>query len=278
MPNISDHQSAKTTKMLLVGDNGSGKTGALASLAQAGYNIRLLDIDNGADVLANTLLSPNSPYGKDAAKHVEFETLTDPMKKSPSGKLIPAKATVWQRSIDLLNHWKTTNKAGVVTDLGPLTSWTEQDVLAIDSLTMLCLAAMNFVLSMNARLGQAPHQSDWYTGQQMVESLMQMLFDDSIKCNVVIMCHIAYIGEENGPLKGYPATLGKALSPKIGSYFNSVLLCKTSGTGVNQKRKILTNTAGLIELKNSNPFKVKPEYDQSTGLAEYFRDVRSGPQ
>lgn len=272
MPSIINHQSNSTTKMLFLGDSGAGKTGALASLASAGYNLRILDLDNGLDVLRNVLTDSNSIYDKGAAAKVFFETITDPM-KNQAGKLVPKAATVWQRAIKLLDNWNTEDK------FGPISSWTSQDVLVIDSLTLLCNAALNFVLSMNGRLGQQAHQSDWYVAQQMVESLLQMLYDDGIKCNVVVLCHVVYIGEENGPQHGYPASLGKALSPKIGRYFNSMLMAKTQGSGTNQKRVILTGSTAMVELKNTAPLSVKPSYPLETGLADYFAAVRQqGPQ
>jgi len=268
MPPLSAHQSTLTTKMLLVGDSGAGKSGALASLASAGYNLRILDLDNGLDVLKNLLTDPRSGYDPASASRVEFETLTDPM-KSVNGRLLPSKATVWQRTVGLLNDWKTDTAK-----FGPLVTWTPNDILVIDSLTMLCTAALNFVLSMNARLGQQPHQSDWYTGQQMIEALLQMLYDDAVKCNVIVNCHITYVGEENGPQHGYPAALGKALPPKIGRYFNTTLMARTTGVGSNQKRKILTRTSGTVELKNTAPMAVLPEYPLETGLADYFSAIR----
>lgn len=270
MAKLDQHKSSQTTKLLLIGDSGSGKTGALASLAKAGYNLRILDLDAGLDVLANLLKDPSSPYGKDALARVEYETVTDSMKPS-GGRLIPAKATVWQRAIGLLSNWKTETA-----DLGPILNWTQQEVLVIDSLTMLSKAAQNFHLSMNGRLGGRVEQSDWYAGQTMIEGLLEMLYDDAVKCNVIMICHIAYIGEENGPVRGYPMTLGKALPPKVGRYFNTILMAKTMGQGSGQKRKILTNTSGVVELKNTAPLRVKPEYPLETGLADYFRDVRSG--
>ena len=36
----------KITKCILLGDSGTGKTGALASLVKAGYKLRVLDLDN----------------------------------------------------------------------------------------------------------------------------------------------------------------------------------------------------------------------------------------
>lgn len=274
MPTLSSHQSSTTTKMILLGDSGAGKTGALASLAAAGYNLRVIDLDNGLDVLANILQDPNSTYGKEALQRVEFETITDTMKNA-GGRLIPAKATVWTRTVGLLQNWGGGDPANASAKLGSITTWGTQDILVIDSLTMLSNAAMNFVLSLNARLGQTPHQSDWYAAQQLIESLLQMLYDENVKCNVILISHIAYFGEDNGPMKGLPSGPGKALGPKIGRYFNTTLMARTQGAGTSVKRKILTNSTQIVELKNTAPTKVKAEYDLATGLAEYFADVRA---
>lgn len=275
MPSLKDHQSALTTKLLLIGDSGAGKSGALASLAHAGFNLRILDFDNGLDILANMLKDPRSPYDKGSTERVIFETITDPM-KVVAGKQVPAKANAWQKAIKLLDNWSKVN--GASDDLGPITSWTDREVLVIDSLTFMSKAALNFVLMLNARLGQKPHQGDWYDGQQMIEGLLEKLYDDAVKCNVVMISHITMIGEDNGPQHGYPSTLGKALPPKVGRYFNNTLMLKTTGQGANQKRKLLTKTAGLVELKNAAPLRVKPEYDIEFGLAEYFKDVRQAPE
>lgn len=275
MAKLSEHSSSVTTKAILIGDSGSGKTGACASLAaseltlengkkiKAGYNLRIIDTDAGLDVLANILRHPASPYGSDALDRVDYVTVTDPMRLV--GKtMVPSKASVWQRVIKLLETW----------DNG-IAKWTSNDVLILDSLTTLSTAALNFTLAMNGRLGQQPEQRDWGGGQQLIEGLLQMLTDETIKCNVIVISHISFIGEDNGALHGYPATLGKALPPKVGRYFNTILQAKSSGTGTNTKRKIMTNTVGLVELKNSNPYTVKAEYPLSTGLAEYFAAIRS---
>lgn len=272
MGKLAEHESAQTTKLLFIGDSGSGKSGALASLAAAGYNLRIIDLDNGLDVLANLLRDPKGPYGAEALGRVEYETITDKMKPGPGGKLIPSKATVWQRATQLMTNWKTPSA-----EFGPLEQWGPQDVLVIDSLTMLSTAALNLVLMMNNRLGGRVEQSDWYAGQQLIEGLCQMLYDEAVKCNVIITSHIAFIGPENLE-RGYPSTLGKSLPPKIGRYFNTILMAKTTGQGSALKRKILTQTSGQVELKNTAPLKVKAEYPLESGLAEYFKDVRAGEQ
>lgn len=270
MTKLSNHQSGQTTKLLLIGDSGGGKSGSLASLASAGYNLWIVDLDNGIDIIRNVLRDPRYGYAKDAIDRVNFITITDPMRQS-GGKLIPTKASVWQRVARLLAGDDPWGEEGKMKAL----DMTDKDVLVIDSLTFLSKAAMNFVLSMNARLGQKPHQSDWYEGQLLIEGIMEMLYDEAIKCNVVVISHIAYIGEDNGPQVGYPSTLGKALPPKIGRYFNSILQAKTSGVGTSRKHKIVTASSGMVELKNSAPLHVAKEYPLETGLADFFRDIRT---
>lgn len=273
MPNLSEHQSAETCKMLFVGNAGAGKTGALASLAVAGYNLRIMDLDNGLDVLKNLLTDPNSEYVKrspDAVKRVDYITLTDPM-RNVGGKLIPVKATVWQRAAGLLSEWKDGDK-----NLGPIVDWTPQEVLVIDSLTMLSNAALAFILSLNGRLGGHPQLQDWGAGQTLIESLVQMLYDENVKCNVIVNAHIKYLGDE-GNQTGYVNTLGQALPPKIGRYFNTILMAKSVGQGSKVTRKILTTPTGVIELKSTAPLRVPAELPLETGLADYFAAVK-GPK
>ena len=52
MPN-----DAMVTKMLLIGDSGSGKTGATYSLLRAGYNLRFLDFDKSIGDRLSAIIS-----------------------------------------------------------------------------------------------------------------------------------------------------------------------------------------------------------------------------
>lgn len=303
--------------MLLIGDSGSGKTGALASLAAAGYNLRILDLDNGADILANYINTPGSPYA--AARtpgRVIFETLTEPMKKTADGRVVPAKSTVWPETIRMLDHWQefkrnddgklildeTTKKPILVRDLGKLSSWTAQDILVIDTLTMLATAAFNFDSFLNGKLGLEGTRAGWTQNehrraigraQDMLEKFLQYLYDASIPCNVIVNAHITYVrdqgagapepsGENSGegllagvPEHGYPSALGRALSPRIPRYFNSVLYIRADGSGSAARHKIFTKSQGVVNVKSSAPLKVKPFYPIETGLADYFRDLRA---
>ena len=60
MPSMDQHESNHLVKIMIAADSGSGKTGSLAALVEAGFNVRVLDFDNGLSVLKG--------YTKDKSK------------------------------------------------------------------------------------------------------------------------------------------------------------------------------------------------------------------
>ncbi len=110
-----------------------------------------------------------------------------------------------------------------------------------------------------------------------IEDLLGLLYSDTIKCNVLVLSHITFIEKEgNSGAAGYPSTLGSKLPPKVGRYFNTMLRCKTIGSGSAQKRVIRTVSEPGLELKNPAPSKVPAEIEfkgTSGGLAEFFKIV-----
>ena len=294
MPTLSSHPSSSTLKMLLIGDSSSGKTGALASLAAAGYQLRIIDLDNGLDILRNYLTDPDSPYLKnnpDIVQNVRYVTLTEKM-KNMGGKIVPASATVWQKTIGLLADWTETDpETKEVFKLGPITTWTSNDILIIDSLSFLSTAALYFNLQMQGALlatrTQNEGRRDIGMAQNLLRDFLAMLFDSSVKCNVIVISHITFVDEKGGqpgidenstPGSGYPSAIGRALSPHIPRYFNSVLIARTIGAGTTAKHKIYTGgqfiNGQVVGAKTSAPLLVKAEYPLESGLADYFKAVK----
>jgi hypothetical protein len=294
MPSLKDHHRSTSTKMLLIGDSGSGKTGALAALAADGYNLRILDFDNGLSALVEYLTTPSSLYvaGKppfkpvpDAVGRVHYSTCTDEMKQA-NGRIWAKKAEAWAKALKLLDNWE---EDGV--KFGPLSSWGPKDILVIDTLTKMCDVAMNHHLQMNAALGTVRTQNEWRRDigavQQMVRDVLQLLFDKNVACNVIINSHITMVNDQgvapgadgtSSSATGYPSAVGRALSPHIPRWFDSVLIAKATGSGTAVRRQIFTgpqNVAGqIVNAKNAAPLSVKPTYGLELGLAEYFRAVR----
>ena len=75
MPTLDQHQSNDLTKMIILGDPGSGKTGGLCSLVKAGYKLAIIDFDNGLDSLVQ-YIKHECPDKIKNVHYVTFETST----------------------------------------------------------------------------------------------------------------------------------------------------------------------------------------------------------
>lgn len=263
MPSLSQHQSNDFTKMLLEGDSGSGKTGALASLVGAGYKLRILDMDNGLDPLKTFTLKDHA----DKIDNIEFRTLRDNYEASAAGPKV-TKAKAFVEALKMLDKWKYDD-----IDYGDPATWGPEVILVVDSLTFLSDAAFDWAISLNPT-AKDPRQ--WYgAAQSAIESVLALLTGPNFKTNVIVISHVKYVDNPDGSRKGYPTAVGSALSPVIPRYFNSVALCQTSGAG---KRTLQTAATAMIDLKNPKPFDMAKSFPIETGLAEFFGVLRAAPK
>ena len=272
MPNLSKHQSNEYTKMLIEGDSGSGKTGALTSLVAAGYKLRILDWDNGLEPLKQFVLR-TCPENID---NIEFVTLRDVRKAGPEGPTVMS-PKAFMKGIKLLDKWKYTNEDGTETDLGVPAEWGPDCILVIDSLTFMSDAAFDFrePLAPKSRDGKYDMRAVYGDAQGAIENVLALLTSESFRTNVIVISHIKYVDNPDGTRKGYPTAIGSALSPVIPRYFNSVALCQTSAGG---KRTIQTEATAMIDLKNPKPFAMSKSYPIETGLADFFAVLREPPK
>lgn len=252
MPTLENYKAEKPIKMLVIGDSGTGKTGALASLANAGYHLHILDYDNGLDILSTTVKP-------EFLANVEYETLTE-KKKSVNGRIIPeGMPKAFTRGLALLTEWG--NK---YTSLN--------DVIVIDSLTFMSDAALEHVQAGAGHLGKNPEIQEWGLAMNLIEDMLSILYSEDIKCNVIINSHVKYLEDEGTKtIKAQVNTLGSKLPPKVGRYFNHMILATMEGS----KRIFRTKASMTMGLKSPNPEKVADKYPVETGLAEYFKAVKA---
>jgi hypothetical protein len=192
--------------------------------------------------------------------------------------------------LDLLDRWDEDDiKLGSIRDWGPL------DVLSIDSFSTLAMCAYYFNQSMNGRLGARDegydYQRDIGGAQAQLRRLLELLYDSSVTCNVIVTSHITWVDESQGVASrpremskdgkdiiistpdGYPSAIGRALSPHMGKYFNDAYIVRSQGTGPNVRRTISTVPQDGVIAKNSTY--LEREYPVTTGLAEIFAALRN---
>jgi hypothetical protein len=296
MPTFESFQQSQAIKGLYLGESGSGKTGSLVALGAMGYNVRIVDLDKGVEVLSDFIMNPDSPYRHDSGKpngllrgwepikglwseemaaglpkRVSYVPLNETMNtvKMQGGQMrsIP-KGDLYSKIVAQLDKWIDGEA-----DYGSITSWTNKDVLVIDGLSRFSDAIFNQQLAMGGRLTGRPEQSDYNVAQRELIRNLMTLYSGDVKCHVIMICHIAFIETDSGPTRGFPQNIGKAIAPQIGQFFNHAILADSSGQGQLEKRVIKTNTSGMVKLKTAAPLRARPEYPLATGLAQYFRDV-----
>lgn len=261
MTSLADHPAAQFTRSLYIADSGVGKTGSLVSLVKAGYKLRILDTDNGLDIL-KAFVKRECP---DLIGNVDYNTVRDNYIVTTQGAMLdPAQKTKgFVESMKLMKTWSDGSKPE---------EWGPDYIFVLDTLTGLGNQAFEFAKGLNPS-SKDPRQ--WYgAAQEAVESFMAAITSDDFHCNVIVNSHVKWVERSDGVVKGWPSSIGKALGDVIPKYFNNLILAETVGQGTNVKRKIKTVPTGSIDLKTSAPFAIAAEYDLGTGLAQIFKTLK----
>ena len=240
MAAFKDHQAADRTKILVVGEGGAGKTALLASLANAGYKLRILDYDGGLDIL-HSFVNP------DAIDNIIYRTCTDNTVNDATGFLKGANL--------LFTGWKTEDE-----DLGHIKTWDKTHVLVVDSLTFMSEAAKRVALKSS---GRHPTdnltQADWGTAQRLIDNVLTLLASDAVKCNVVVLSHPVFVSDEHGANRMFPSACGQGLSTRVSLYFNNMVRLDVKRKGKDIVRTFRTVSDHKMSLKNSAPNVVKDD-------------------
>lgn len=200
-------------------------------------------------------------------KDVIFETFYD-KHKVLAGKLLP-EVNGYQRFISCLSDWKVGG-----TSIGGLHSWDAGTTFVVDSLTFLGEACMHEVLKLTNHIGQRPTQPEWGSAIDLQESVIEMLYNPAVKCNVVVMAHLMSVDDETsgGMAKLMPSALGKKFPKKIARYFNNVVLLQKKGSGAAVTREIVTTATHNTDLKVSKPSMIAPI--EPPDLGALFKKLR----
>jgi hypothetical protein len=252
MPKMENHQAQDRVQILLAADSSSGKTSSLATLANAGYKLRILDFDNGLDVLRSHL-------SDDGLANVHFKTLRDDIEA--------AKPTAWKEFRKVLKDgWTETDENGeVVEELGRPRDWGTDMVLAIDSATFMTSALKHEILALNQdKMTSQLSQPQWGDVSRHMTNLLESLTSHRYGCNMIITATTIAVEDANGVSKMYPNIGSKPFAQSVSSFFNNVIGIKSMAKG----RKLRTVSDGRQEYKNTNPRHVPAEMDPD--LAELF--------
>lgn len=270
MPTLDQFKKDNPVKMLLIGDSGSGKTGALASLVDAGYKVRVLDLDSGLDALVARVKDQS------LLKNVGYMTLIDKRQSkqlNPKEVRLDGPPTAYSDVLKSFAGWKKPDGSEL---FPPVKKWDTNTVLVLDSLQFFSMALMNYVTASQGRAINKREIQDYNTHNIFMENFLSILYNPiEVPCNVIVTSHVAYRENEGGAItKGFPSVLGNKLPQYIATYFNTTILVRTRGTGAGAKRELVTTSEGVIELKCPSP-NVPRTLPLETGLATLFSQLKA---
>jgi hypothetical protein len=261
MPVLSAPSNDTLIKLLLIGNSGTGKTGLLASLVKYGLELRIIDMDNKivGGILPQLLTA-------EELKRVQFVSLRDKFKATPAGPMPDGMPKAFIDAMKLFEKWE---------DGSDPSKWGPNKVLVLDSFTFFCMAAYDWAKAMNP---SAKEPRTWfYSAQGAAEDALAILTDNKqFNTNVVVTSHINYIELQEGITKGFPSGIGKALSPKIPSYFEHLGVAEGGRSGGKWSGKVSFLPTTMLDAKTpimSAAGKILPA---ETGLADFFKLARGG--
>jgi len=258
MPDLSTRPANALFKALYIGNSGTGKTGSLVSLVRAGYKLRVLDMDNGLD----TLVAQIQEQCPERLGQVAYQSFRDSYKADPvRGLIVQGRAKAYTNMLRALNTWD---------DDSTPAAWGADTVFVLDSLTAVGKAAYNWAAGMDPT---AKDKRQWFfTAQQSIETLLDMLTSESFNTNVIIISHVQLVETDAGT-KGYASSIGSALGPKIPKFFNTLIAAESRGIGDSVKRTIQTRPTTMLDLKVPNEKTVGKQYPINEGLAEIVKHL-----
>jgi hypothetical protein len=238
MPSFSSYDETSRIKLLLIGHPKVGKTGLLATLANVGYKVRILDFDNNLAII-KSYLTPGAAHNID---YVSFDART------PES---------WKKAKALCRKWE---------DGTTPTDWTSEYVLVIDSASFWADACL---VHHRAKNSKDPRQ-DYYAAQSEVEDEVAFLTSPKFKCHLILITHWRdQMQKADEVYKSVPALFGNNLPTNIPKYCNNVWAAQIKPP---EKRILRTQSSPSVEfLGSSVPLLLDKEIDFDLGAA--FRKI-----
>ena len=234
--------------ILLVGDSGTGKTGSIAGLVNAGHKVYFLDLENGSRILENLSEHP---------ENLEIEKVHDSFRFTAAGAVPERGPKSLVRIGKILDRWQNEVKP--------------DDIVVIDSLTALGRCILRWAKAQNPALRD--NRQHYMNAQEVMGPFVETLTSPGFPCHTICLTHITRkeIREPGSDrvveTRIFPTAIGASLGERLPTYFNNTFQAKTVGMGRSAKRVISSISDGTIDLKNTRPDKVESQYPIQTGLA-----------
>lgn len=243
-------------RILICGEPASGKTGALAQLANAGYRLLIHDFDQNARVIGSYLkpghgdIYINTYTGAKLSNTAIFNSAVRDAGRQAVAEL--------KRFTSALEHWKTDTE-----DLGPSSALSSKDVIVIDSGTFL--GDLLLMAATEDPETKKDGRSLYNVAGKYYSAILDYLTGHKVGATVIVLTHIMQTGERddkgnfvNKP-RDIPVAVGEKMSKKMQTYFSDIWYLEVDRAGNRVFQTAATNTAARrtsnsVAIKATEPF------------------------
>lgn len=271
-------------RMMIVGYPGTAKTGMIASLANAGYKIRMIDYDgNSQSLLTYT--------DKDKLANIDIVYLEDKMRNGERFIETTGIPTAFREGLNMMDNWKYKEPDGAEVDLGRSKDWGCDTIIVLDSITTMGLASFRRQQSLSNKTPLNTTEQVWGLAMAQQEAFIEKLTSETNNFHTIVLAHLKIVGpkdlrkededitkaikselQELIPNRLFPSALGKALPPVIGGHFPILIEAANEFKATGTKRIIRVVPRPELDLKL--PSKVSfDKADISDGLAKIFAEL-----
>lgn len=272
----------------IVGYPGSGKTGALAALANAGLKIRVVAFDKKGNM--QTLPQYTLPEFR---HNIDIVLVEDKLKMGAKTIEVDGQPDAFKRGVNLLDNWEDVKPDGTKYSLGSSKDWGLDTVVVLDTITSMGDAAKRrakFLL--NATNPNDDRVFGAAMGEQ--EHFIERFMASSNRHHSIVLSHLRIIGPRDTrkgdseiaqqmkrevadliPTRLYPSALGWQLPQQIGRHFPNIILAKQK-TMMGKDKHFLQLTSDLdLDLRFTGTDLPK-ELPIETGMVTIFDAVSPG--
>ena len=282
MASLKDLKSRTPYRGFHIGYPGSGKTGALASLANAGYKIRGLSYEANYEPLVN--------YADDRAD-IDIVVLQDRMRNGDKYVEVMGIPEAFNQGLSLMKEWKYKDDDGNEVNLGKSSEWGPDTIVFVDALGSLSAAAKARAMKMNNKTPSNMTSAVWGHAVADVNNFIELLKSDKNRFHLIINAHKQILGPGDFLAQGdddavkekklemirdgmippriYPIAVTKPQAQSVHGMLPIMLeFEKTTKQGRDMR---VINTVGGVQIDVKIPGKnLKSSYPIETGLADIF--------
>jgi hypothetical protein len=257
--------TALPARIMICGWPGSGKSGSIAALINAGLKVRVLAFDKLANVSTMTKFADPALV----AANVDVAPLEDRLIYEDSRGYTATLGTpnAILHAARFMDRWKYKDGDEEV-DLGSSKNWGRDTVVVVDSLTSMGEASMRKAMSLKNKTPLNNTDGVWGFAMDEQSAFLERMASNANRFHLIVLAHLKMVGPKEvrqgdddltkqvkadiGGLvetRLYPSALGAKLPPAIAKHVPNVLLAERVVTPKGDKRVLRTSSGPEFDTK-----------------------------